>query len=428
MSNILGLVEGFYGTPWNQVDRFTVLRHTAKWGYTHYFYGPKDDPFHRKNWRKPYPENKSEDIIALHRYCTELNLEFVYTIAPGLDFKYSNNDDFELMCSKISHFHQRGIKHFGLIFDDIPPMLVHPDDKDVFSTLGEAQNKTLLRFRNFCRNLEPDSQLFTCPTEYSGRGDSPYIIDFCRDLPQDLKVFWTGRDICASDLSGPDTVYFTEKTGHKPLYWDNYPVNDSVMHREMHLGPYNRRDISILKESEGLVLNPMEYPLASLIPLKTSADFFLLQDQYDPYISWQAAIEEVLPSDLSEAFKEFASYCFKSCLHPYFSNRLFLKEVQKTHNTPDWDFFQFSEQFLIRQRKAYKILISNQDTPLIQEIMPWLKKMKLFIGYYSHYVALKKGGIFKIYHSLMKSWYRFRFQADPHDLFQLELLDQISEH
>jgi len=48
-----GVIEGFYGPPWSHQDRLDMIRFMGRVGMNMYFYGPKDDPFHREKWREP---------------------------------------------------------------------------------------------------------------------------------------------------------------------------------------------------------------------------------------------------------------------------------------------------------------------------------------------------------------------------------------
>ena len=47
-----GVVEGFYGKEWTAEERAVVLRFCHSNHLNAYIYAPKDDPYHRKKWRK----------------------------------------------------------------------------------------------------------------------------------------------------------------------------------------------------------------------------------------------------------------------------------------------------------------------------------------------------------------------------------------
>ena len=51
--SLRGIVEGFYGTPWNFDIRADLLNFCGEYNLNAYIYAPKDDPYHRDKWREP---------------------------------------------------------------------------------------------------------------------------------------------------------------------------------------------------------------------------------------------------------------------------------------------------------------------------------------------------------------------------------------
>ena len=48
---VRGVIEGFYGTPWTHEQRLRGLAHFSDFGFNRYLLAPKDDPWHRYDWR-----------------------------------------------------------------------------------------------------------------------------------------------------------------------------------------------------------------------------------------------------------------------------------------------------------------------------------------------------------------------------------------
>ena len=46
-----GVIEGFYGNPWSDADRKSQFDFYGRNKLNIYVYGPKDDPYHRTQWR-----------------------------------------------------------------------------------------------------------------------------------------------------------------------------------------------------------------------------------------------------------------------------------------------------------------------------------------------------------------------------------------
>ncbi len=66
------MVEGFYGPPWSHRDRLEVIAFCAERGMNAYVYAPKDDPYHRDQWRDPYPAGKLAELVELVEQAAEL--------------------------------------------------------------------------------------------------------------------------------------------------------------------------------------------------------------------------------------------------------------------------------------------------------------------------------------------------------------------
>lgn len=80
-----GVIEGFYGTPWQQGDRLDILSFCRAEGYNAYLYAPKDDPYHREKWREPYPAAKLSELGALVKAAKAQDVRFIFAVSPGLD-------------------------------------------------------------------------------------------------------------------------------------------------------------------------------------------------------------------------------------------------------------------------------------------------------------------------------------------------------
>lgn len=54
---VRGVIEGFYGTPWTHEQRLRGLAHFSDFGFNRYLLAPKDDPWHRYDWRSALSED-----------------------------------------------------------------------------------------------------------------------------------------------------------------------------------------------------------------------------------------------------------------------------------------------------------------------------------------------------------------------------------
>src|SRR5467141_2294482 len=94
---LAGVIEGFYGQPWSQAERFELFEWMADWGLNTYLYAPKDDLKHRALWRDLYSASEAETLGEMIRACTKRNIRFIYALSPGLDIRYSREAELDCL-------------------------------------------------------------------------------------------------------------------------------------------------------------------------------------------------------------------------------------------------------------------------------------------------------------------------------------------
>ncbi|REE85295.1 hyaluronoglucosaminidase [Paenibacillus taihuensis] len=312
---VRGIIEGFYGQPWSQEQRLKMLGFIARHNMNSYVYGPKDDIYHRERWQDLYDEEAYARLRNAFTETTALGLDFYYSIAPGLSMRYSSEADFAALIRKVEQIHKLGVTDFCLLLDDIPEELQHQEDKDAYSDLVEAHIRLVNRFYAEIMKWNDSIRLIVCPTQYWGKGDERYISQLGSRIHPSIDLFWTGRNICAPEITLSEAAVFTQSTHRKPLYWDNYPVNDVEMTDEMHIGPYRGRDRHLYRFSRGVIANGMEYAESSKIAYATIADYLWNPEKYDPEASWQGALEEIVGQANFADMLQFADNLRYSCLY-----------------------------------------------------------------------------------------------------------------
>ena len=308
---VRGVIEGFYGNPWTREQRLDLVAFLDVHGLNTFVYAPKDDPLIRRDWREAYRGADLERIAELIDRCRERGIAFVYCLSPGLSIRYSARDDLAALVAKFESVAALGVGRFGLLLDDIPTDLQHPEDRAAFGDLVEAHVQLV---NAVAARLGRDRPLIVCPTQYWGRGDETYVATLGRGIDPQVELFWTGRAICAPTLDLDDAQRFAEATGRPPTYWDNYPVNDVAMANELHIGPYRGRDPQLWRSARGVIANGMELFEASKIPFATIADFLASPETYEPEASWHRALLEVVGDEDLDAFAVFADNVRSSCL------------------------------------------------------------------------------------------------------------------
>lgn len=279
---IRGLVEGFYGPPWSHADRLDVLRFQGQHGMNIYIYGPKDDPYHRKLWREPYPPEQMKRLGALAAAARENFVDFSFAISPGLSMIYSSEAEFQTLARKIASVSKLGVSNFALFLDDVPQDLVHPEDRARFQTLAQAHIYLINHLYEHLQSLSPHYRLTVCPTTYTNEwGNRDYIRELGAGVNREIPLDWTGPEVIPQEITVAQAQEWGGYLHRKPLVWDNFPTNDNNPWW-LNLDSLRGREVGLFSAVQGLFSNPMYQAHATLIPLQSVADYLWNPVAYDP--------------------------------------------------------------------------------------------------------------------------------------------------
>jgi protein O-GlcNAcase/histone acetyltransferase len=283
---LAGVIEGFYGAPWTQAERFQLFDWMAGWGLNTYLYAPKDDLKHRAIWREPYSAHEAEELGELIQACQHHGLHFIYGLSPGLDLRYASASDLELLQQRFEQMLTLGCAQFGLLFDDIPDRVAE-EDLQRWGSLASAQAGVSNAMFCWLRERQPAARLLFCPTPYCGRmaerklGGEDYLPTLGKALRPEIDIFWTGPEIISRDIPVPHVLELEKVLRRKPVIWDNLHAND-YDGRRFFCGPYSGRPRELMGHVRGLLSNPnCEFPL-NFIPLQTLGEFVHGTGAWDP--------------------------------------------------------------------------------------------------------------------------------------------------
>ncbi|MBU6245796.1 MAG: beta-N-acetylglucosaminidase domain-containing protein [Actinomycetales bacterium] len=312
---IRGIIEGFYGRPWTHEQRRRAIGILGTCGMNTYLLSTKDEPWQRFDWRSALSDEVIAAIGDLVEAGRDASVEVGVSTSPGLTVAYSSPATIDAIIGRYRQLAAVGVSLLGLFLDDIPGTLQHASDRDRYADLCHAHIDLITRVHERLMEELPGSRLLVCPYAYWGFGTEDYITRLGQGLPRTISIMWTGRQICSAYLHSSDARVLAESIGRKPLYWDNYPVNDVAMTGELHIGPFQGRDADLGQWCEGLLANPMSAFESSLLPLRTVFDYLRDPTAYDPQASWDAALTWLLPDPMERAaFRLFARCSLDSCL------------------------------------------------------------------------------------------------------------------
>ena len=291
------------------------LAHFSDFGFNRYLLAPKDDPWHRYDWRSALSEdflNRVTELIAEGR---KNGVTVAVAISPGLTVEYSDPQDVSAIMVRFKQLHAIGVREFGLFLDDIPARLQSERDSAKFNSIMQAHSYYCNAVWKELKSLDSENTLAICPLQYHGKATEEYITEFGNALDPELALIWTGREICSEYLDVSDAKVFKANTNHIPLYWDNYPVNDVAMLHELHVGPIEGREKGLENHSLGYFANPMDRFELSLISLSTIGDYLWDTNAYDPQDSWEYSLTLLMDNSGDRAaIRNLLRGCFESCL------------------------------------------------------------------------------------------------------------------
>lgn len=364
-----GVIEGFYGTPWTKENRIDCIRFIGKEYMNTYMYAPKDDVYHRDEWRKLYPKDKVLEFKEMIEECKKSHVEFYYMIAPGKDFDFTNEEDYIALKEKLMQLIELGISNFGVLMDDIEYRLSNKA-RIKFPTPAHAQAYVVNNIYYFLKENIESFSLVMCPTEYDIDYDSPYLHTLGEKLLHEIKVFWTGNETLSHRITKESFDKIQSILNHDIIIWDNVPVNDYESDKELiFIAPYENRSQHLASNNlEGILLNPMDRWEASKFTLASFSQYAWNAPNFRGKDDFKKAIEEVVDLELVEDMYIFSQYFRNSRV----SNSLpfYLLDML---NKMDIDGI---DNELHKLWKSTKRIKEHVQKPLLDSIMPWILRIE----------------------------------------------------
>ncbi len=359
-----GIVEGFFGPLWSTKHRAALFEFGAKRGMNTYLYAPKDDPYHRVRWREPYPARQWKDLLGLISLAQRSGIDFVYGFHPGQGLLFSEDEPVSRLLRKAERFYSAGVRTFAVLFDDIPSHLEHPRDQKRFDhSLAAAEGvwleKILWRQPASWRDVE----WWICPSYYTedpylaktfGTFKPSFLETLARYLPASVACFWTGPSVVSKKISLAHVNEVAQRIRHRLILWDNYPVNDLSMSKEMHLSPLTGRDPRLPEGVYGYLNNPLLQEDLSFIPLATCFDYAANPRDYDPERSWRRIIRERFGRESLRQWQAIREFCDR---------------INRQKGKPEA--LKWSGEQRARLKRAYDYLRDNRKKKWADEFRPW---------------------------------------------------------
>ena len=219
-----GYIEGYYGRLLSFEDRHQLLCTLNDLSMDSYLYAPKEDVFHRFDWRRPYPEDWCADFAAFCATARTKQIKILAGIAPGLDFAFEDDrNDKAKLWAKAKQLTGAGADGLVLMFDDISA------DLSVFERAGIREGQAHAHLATWLQ-VETGCPVFLVPRLYADEiegNHAAYAADLNQHLAGDIAVFTCGVNIVAEKISLPKKAgILANKLQRSLIVWDNLYCND----------------------------------------------------------------------------------------------------------------------------------------------------------------------------------------------------------
>jgi hyaluronoglucosaminidase len=326
-----GIIEGFYGTPYNHAERVDLIRWEAAHSMNIFVDAPKEDPYVRSLWRHQYPPAELTEMLSEVRLAARLGVAWVPDVGPGIaeipspnvavpdrDICFSCPSDLALLVAKFKPFVDAGARMVMVSFDDTVKASSWPQDASAYGTGDAAYGTMNAELLDRLAKALPGVTILTVPSDYSGTSSTAYLSAFSAHLDPGIVVMWTGTQVIATAIKGSDAAAFDKIVHRRVVVWDNYPVNDYAGGivgdpTNLFLGPVVGRGPDLVGKISGILANPAVEWQASKVPLATLADDLKDPYTYNPEASWRAALDGFAGRSVS-AFSELADNMRSSTL------------------------------------------------------------------------------------------------------------------
>jgi hypothetical protein len=216
---LCGIVEGFYGRPYNPRKRRILIDYLSMLENAGYVYAPKNDPFHRLRWREDYPSDKWLQMSKTIDVAVRAGLEFIFGISP---WQFRRGDS-GFLRRKAERAADAGATGIAVLFDDIPERA----DASLAVRQLQLAEEALEGF---------DCTIHLCPAiycmelldKYDGR---EYLAAWRDNMPGDWHSFWTGDGVISKELDENSLAGAQKLLGGKPVIWDNFLADDYCIRR-----------------------------------------------------------------------------------------------------------------------------------------------------------------------------------------------------
>lgn len=410
-----GIVEGYYGYPYTIAVKKDLMRFMMRYKMNTYMYGAKSDPYHSQMWQTPYPTTITDEqakngwltqdmLRDLTSQAAATKVNFIWAIHPGNAFTDGGNANvMRQVEEKFDNMYQLGIRQFAVFIDDVG--------------VPNEQGQTILASR--LTQLQGDLE-----ARYNGADAAPearvkplhfvphiYCVGFANaatrksyfnklgTIPEEITVYITGGGVW-SVPNDADLQTIQNDFGRRLAWWWNYPCNDNadgqLYPMDMYSNFYdmpavdgNAKLPAALTKAQGLACNPMQQGEVSKIPIFSVADYAWNNGAFNNLQSWQASFPAIVGKDKAAAYQLLAQYLRYN--DPEELGTLlgqFKTQMKSGKPAVSAELEEKMNEVLSAVATLETLEAgSESDRLLLNDLSPWLKKLKAMCGIVKELIA-----------------------------------------
>ena len=403
-----GIIEGYYGVPYNAEVTKDLFRFMARYKMNTYMYGAKSDPYHTRYWDEPYPETLTPEQVRIGYLTQDMlrdilseahasKVNFIWAIHPGNAFTGKGGTDvIDRIMAKFQSMYDLGVRQFGVFVDDVGVPYDRPTQLFGAERLTQLQNSIDERWNSgdaapadTVKPLQYVPQLYAYSWTTADRAQG--FFESLSGTPDKIDIYITGANVWSVPNSR-DLALVSRWLGRDVAWWWNYPCNDNDMtklfpmdmysnfHDETHIAD-NARMESALKGAATLIANPMQQGEASKIALFSIGDYAWNNAAFDNFRSWTASLSAIVGKSKAEALHRVLPY-----LRYYDDETLakFVNDYKKSVDagTPNPEPLRREFTDVLASCRTLDELASSSsksDRLFYEDIRPWLSKLETML-------------------------------------------------
>jgi hypothetical protein len=312
----VGIVEGFYGRPFDFDARARAIALLAEQGLSLYLVAPKDGPKHRARWTEALSPSEHEELAELVRLGKALGVRVGYGLAPETWWpggeRWLTNEvagpAWSRFDARVRELASLGLETLVLQFDDTwSTVLPSWSGRGPVHALAASRARALLAERAGERTfVGVVPAVYHRRAQHLDRGARRYLARFA-ELAPGVPLAWTGPRIFSRWIDATELSRLGALTGTTPWLWSNALVNDwaplatgatlGLRGREkLSFGPIESLSSEALELASGVALNAAREPTLFGVGIVCLGELARAGRSYDPRAAHARALGRVFGS------------------------------------------------------------------------------------------------------------------------------------